>query len=59
MTMNEEGRFYATHSAMTDPGRFAELLEQAPGEEQALARWVRNVIFHELYAEQAGLNLPK
>jgi hypothetical protein len=58
MAADNELAFYASHSAMTDPGKFAALLDRAPDDERELARWVRNVQFHEFYAGQAGLSLP-
>lgn len=58
MVTAEELRFYSTQSAITDPGRFASLFDQAPDDLGEMARWVRNVHFHEAYAEQAGLDLP-
>ncbi|MEE8297662.1 MAG: transglutaminase-like domain-containing protein [Hyphomicrobium sp.] len=50
--------YYASHSALTDPGTHADLFRDAPYDEAALARWVRNVHFHETYAMEAGLDLP-
>jgi hypothetical protein len=58
MLPGDEHKFYASHSAMTDPGAFQKLLDHAPDDERELARWVRNVQFHEMYAEQAALALP-
>ncbi len=57
MSTNEL-EFYSTHSEMTEPGKFKSLLDHAPDDERELARWVRNVQFHEVYAGQAGLTLP-
>ena len=58
MVSANERNFYSTHSVFTDPGEFRTLLDYAPDDERELARWVRNVQFHELYAGQAGLILP-
>ena len=58
MIYANELHFYSTHSVMTDPGKFGTLLDHAPDDERELARWVRNVQFHEFYAGQAGLVLP-
>lgn len=58
MASTEEQSFYATQSAMSDPGRYASLFDAAPTDEPDLAHWVRNVVFHEAYAAQAGLDLP-
>lgn len=55
---DEELRFYASHSVMTDPGPHARLLDGAPEDLGELARWVRNVVFHEAYAAEADLDLP-
>ena len=54
----QEFDYFASHSALTDPGRHAGLFRDAPSDEAALARWVRNVHFHETYAMEAGLELP-
>ncbi len=53
----DELAFYSSHSALTDPGAHAGLFQDAPRDEAALARWVRNVHFHEAYAMEAGLVL--
>ncbi len=58
MVSGNEQKFYATQSKFTDPGAFRSLLDNAPEDERELARWVRNVVFHEVYARQAGLILP-
>jgi hypothetical protein len=58
MVSTDELQFYATQSPFTDPGRFGFLFDHAPEDERDLARWVRNVQFHEVYAAQAGLDLP-
>ncbi len=58
MISANEHEFYAAHSAMTDPGRFRTLLDDAPDDERELTRWVRNVQFHEMYAKQADLTPP-
>ncbi len=58
MVSGNQQNFYATQSVFTDPGAFRTLLDHAPADERHLARWVRNVVFHEVYARQAGLILP-
>lgn len=56
--MIDELAFYSTHGAITDPGAYAFMFDGAPDDAVELARWVRNVQFHEAYARDAGLTLP-
>ena len=56
--MIDELGFYSTHGAITQPGAYASLFDGAPDDAAELARWARNVNFHEAYADDAGLTLP-
>ncbi len=44
--------FYATHSELSEPGAFAALLEQAPGDLNALCALVRNLVLHQIFARE-------
>jgi len=56
--MKSEQEFYSSHSVMTNPGPHARLFRDASSDLDKLTQWVRNVIFHEIYAREANLDLP-
>ena len=56
--MESELNYYSTHSPITDPGAHADLFPAGPVCLGELTRLVRNVQFHEAYAEAALLKLP-
>jgi len=51
--------FYATHSAMTDPGRHAALLRALPDDVGAIANVVHGLLIHDFVAEPMyGFSVP-
>ena len=50
--MHDDLSFYARHSAHTDPGDFAQLLEGAPSDWAALCALPPNVILHYFFADE-------
>lgn len=56
--MQNDLDFYARHSAHSDPGEFAHLLEGAPADWAALCALPPNVILHYFFAEDLEPPLP-
>jgi hypothetical protein len=52
-------QYYATHSAMTEPGRHAGLLRALPDDIDAIAKVVQGLCIHDMVAESMyGLHVP-
>ena len=44
--------FYSSHSELSEPGPFAALLTAAPGDLNALCALVRNLVLHQIFAQE-------
>lgn len=58
-TQTEVLSFYARHSPITDPGGYARLYDDLPGDVPGLVATVQNVLLHFMWAEKYGVTLTR
>lgn len=55
MPLDDEGRYYAAHSRMTDPGDRAPLLDALPADPSRLVAAISGLVLHPLFVAPLGI----
>jgi len=55
----EEQEFFTRHGMMSDPGKYADLLQDLPADLPGLVQYVQGLLVHIFWAERYGLKLSE